>query len=208
MIAITTTFAQSLAALRAHPAVSSRDIQACLKSTGAFAFTEQVHNTMVQYSIDPLEVFALPQKAVKRAIQFAHAVRIGDYKNVDATTACGLYALKLAPEQSFDYDTLHFLIAGVARVDGAGGDTKGVQRSKLARLFSRVGVNTVSTQKSRSFGDNGFCQALGITFAPTRTQNRTVTLNENHPLVIEFCAMIDRATTAQLDTIAGKGGDE
>lgn len=198
-------YAQALQALKNHPAVASKDIEACLKGTGKFAYTEKVHAAMVTYGIDPEVVFALPQKAVKRAIQMVGAVYHQQYAAVDATTACGTYALHLAPGHELCYDSLHFLIGGIARVEGATGDTKGVSRAKLARLFARVGVNTVSTQKSRTWGDNGFAQALGMTWAPTRTQGRVVTLNPEHPLVRAFVALIDKGTDAQIDQIGAKG---
>jgi hypothetical protein len=201
------TFAQGIAALRAHYNAGSKDIQAVLSGRGKFGYTEQIHAAMIAHGVNPLELFELPQKQVKRAVQMVHAIVTKTYRDIDATTACGLYALNLSPDDALSFDTLHLLIAGIARTDGATGDTKGVQRSRLARMFSRVGVNTVSTQKSRSWGDNGFCQALGVTFAPVRTQDRVVTLNREHPLTVAFLRMVDGATDAQIDQIGGKTED-
>lgn len=204
---ITTTFAHGIAALRAHYNAGSKDIQAVLSGRGKFGYTEQIHAAMVAHSVDPLELFALPQKQVKRAVQMVHAIVTKTYKDIDATTACGLYALNLSPDDSLTFDTLHFLIAGMVRTDGATGDVKGVQRSRLGKMFAKVGINTVSTQKSRSWGDNGFCQALGVTFAPVRTQDRVVTLNREHPLTVAFLKMVDGATDAQIAQIGGDKGE-
>lgn len=202
------TFAQALGALRTHKGASTPDIGAVLKGTGKFGYTEALHSLATKtYGIDVLNLFQLPQKQIKRAVQFIGAAASTDYHNFDATTACGLYALALAPQNELSFDSLHFLIAGIARAEGAGGDTKGVQRSKLARMFARVGVNTVSTQKSRSFGNNGFCDHIGMTCAMHGTKDRVVTLNVDHPLVIKFLSMIDKGTDAQIDSIGGVKGE-
>ena len=199
------TFAQALGALRTHKGAGTPDIAAVLKGTGKFGYTEALHALAVKtYKVDVFNLFQLPQKQVKRAVQFIGAAAGSDYHHFDATTACGLYALHLAPNNELSFDSLHFLIAGIARAEGAGGDTKGVQRSKLARMFAKVGVNTVSTQKSRSFGNNGFCDHLGITGATHGTKDRIVSLNTGHPLVVKFLSMIDKGTDSQIDSIGGK----
>lgn len=205
MNAIATTYADGVALLRKHYNVTSKDIQTVLAGKSPkFGYNEKVHAQLIALGIDPADVFTLQQKAIKRALQFVHATLTGDYRAVDATTACGTLALYLSPDHALEYDALHELIGGIARTEGASGNLKGVSRAKLAKMFARVGVNTVSTQKSRTWGDGGFAQALGMTFAPTRTKGRTVTLNTDHPLTVRFLAMIDRATDAQIDQIGGK----
>jgi hypothetical protein len=198
------TYAEARAVLTAHRAAASKDIEAVLRDKGKFAFVESTFVAMKDYGIDFKTLFSLPQKQVKRAIQMVNAITEKNYKNIDATTACGLYALHLSPEGALSYDSLHVLIAGYARVDGATGDTKGVSRARLAKMFARVGANTVSTQKSRTWGDNGFCDALGATAAKHKTHDRMVQLNREHPLVTAFVSLVESATMGQLEEIGGE----
>jgi hypothetical protein len=198
------TFEQARNILAAHRAAASKDIEATLKDKGKFAFVESTFTGMQGFGVDFKVLFGLPQKQVKRAIQMVNAITEKNYRNIDATSACGLYALHLSPDAALSYDTLHYAIGGVVRAEGASGDLKGVSRSRLARMFSKVGQNTVSTQKSRSWGDNGFCDALGMTSAAHRTQDRVVSLNREHPLVQAFVSLVDSATEQQIDEIGGE----
>jgi hypothetical protein len=207
MNASTTTYARGIALLNAHPARASADISAVLNPRSAFGFVEKTAQAFDRFGIDADIVFSLPQKQVKRAVQMVNAVVSGTYDKIDATTACGLYALRLSPDNALEYDALHLLISGVVRKEDSLIDQKGVSRSILRRLFARVGANTVSTQKSRSFGNNGFCDALGMTGATHGKVNRMVDLNPAHPLTVAFFEMVDKANPAQIDAIGGGKGE-
>jgi hypothetical protein len=198
------TYAQARKLIEGHRNAQSKDIEAVLKDKGKFAFVESTFEAMKGYGLDFKVLFALPQKQIKRAVQMVNAITEKNYKHVDATTACGLYALHLAPEGALSYDSLHYLIAGMVRTDGATGDVKGVSRARLGKMFAKVGANTVSTQKSRTWGDNGFCDALGATTAKHKTHDRMVSLNREHPLVTAFVTLVETATDAQLSEIGGE----
>jgi len=74
----------------------------------------------------------------------------------------------------------------------------------LDRLVGRIGRGTVETQLSRSFGENGFCLALGMV-TTVGAKNFAVTVNPDNPLSQRFYKLIDGASAAQLDELFGEG---
>jgi hypothetical protein len=203
------TYAQRIEALRAHRlAATSDDMSKVLgggRKSSVFAFTEAVNAAVDRFGIDTSAIFATDRnpKVIKRFVQFVHGINARDFKAIDKTSAKVLYAMKLAGEHTLTTDALAYLVSGSVKEGKVSPETRGVSSRVASRLFGSVGQTTAPTQISRSVGDNGFMQLAGMTSAPKGKQNRAYTLNEAHPLVREFFAVIEGATDGQLSEMVG-----
>ena len=201
------TYATRRALLASHRLAStSADMSAILnKESSAFHFSEKVNAKIDELGIDPTPIFAIDRnpKAIKRFIQFVHAINAKDYKNVDATTATIIYALKVTGDSPLTVDALHYLAAGL-KWGKVAPETRGVSRSTIGRLFARVGLSTVPTQASRTVGKNGFLQLIGATVGEPGKQNQAVRLNAGHPLIVAFFDVMNNATEGQISEVVGE----
>lgn len=203
----TNTYETRLAALRAHRlATTSDDMNKVLgggRKASVFCFTEAVNAAVDTYGIDTSAIFAADRnpKVIKRFVQFMHGVIARDFKSIDKTSAKILYSMKLAGEHALTTDALAYLVSGSVKEGKTSPESRGVSTRVVSRLFGSVGQTTAPTQISRSVGDNGFMQLAGMTAAPKGKQNRAYVLNESHPLVREFFAVVEGATDGQLDEL-------
>ena len=123
---------------------------------------EYAGSLMVKGNIDAQQIIdaiaqRFPVKANMRMFEMFDKMRSG--KGSDRTTllaTCG--ALVGAQSRS----AVHFAVSGKGdeNTSDCVPDTATVR--KLQKVFGLVGVSTVATQLSRSFGKNGFCNVLGI----------------------------------------------
>lgn len=200
------TYAARVDMLKGHRlAATSADMRAVLTNDkSAFHFSESVNAKIDELGIDPAPIFAPDRnpKAIKRFIQFVHAINAKEYKQIDVTTATIVYALHLTGESPLTTDALHYLAAGL-KAGKVSPETRGVNRSTVSRLFGRVGLSTVPTQASRTVGKNGFLQLIGATVGEPGKQNQAVRLNPTHPLIVAFFAVMNAATAGQIDDMVG-----
>lgn len=191
---------------------SAKDVDAMTRGKGFFYLDEKSAGYLAQTGIKPetlAQIFPadgkINPKVPKRFIQLVNGLHAASYKNIDATTARALIALRVAGG-TLNRDALHNLLTGKIKVEGVSPETRGVGVRGLDRLVGRIGRGTVETQLSRSFGVNGFCGILGMT-STAGAQNFAVTLNPDAVFSRRFFALIDNATEGQLDELFG-GEDE
>lgn len=201
-------FAARVDLLKKHRlAATSEDMQAVLnKPTSPFFFSEKVSQQIDLWGVNTDTIFATDRnpKAIKRFIQFTHAVNAASYKNVDVTTAVIIYALHLAKGKPLTVDALHYLGTGGALAEGrVSPETRGVSTRVLLKVLGKVGISTVPTQASRTVGRNGFLQLVGATVGEPGKTNQVVTLNSEHPMIQGFLACMNKATDKQLDEMKG-----
>jgi hypothetical protein len=199
---INTKFSQVITALKNHKGAGTTDILACLNPTSVFGYTQQVHDGFLKYGIDPLDIVCLPQKQVKRAFQFGHGIVAGNYGQIDPTYSCGLYGVILAG-QAVRTEGLLELITGLCK-PGNDGQTKGVSRAKLRKMFASVKTSTALTKISGAFGANGVFQALGMSYGIPGTANREIYVNIDHPMVKRFIEVVEKLTDAQVESMGKK----
>lgn len=154
--------------------------------------------------VDGIFAIGINPKVPKRFVQFVNAVSAGDYTKIDRTSAKGIYALMLAGEFSLCRKALAALVSRYQR-EGVSENTRGISMMTLSKLFKGdVGANTVETQISRTFGENGFAQQAGLTFGNPKTQNREFWVNLDSPLVKRFESLIQKATDKQIESIGSE----
>lgn len=186
-------------------AATSADLKAVLTNEKSpFHWCESVNAKIDEWGIDPTPVFAVDRnpKAIKRFIQFVHAIDAKQYKQVDLTTCTILYALHLAGDNPLTVDALHYIGAGL-KSGKISPETRGVSRQTVQKLFGRVGLSTIPTQTSRSVGANGFLQLVGATVGEPRKPNQSVRLVNTHPMVTAFFDLMNKASQAQIDEMIG-----
>ena len=199
------TYAQALDLLRTHKAAHTSDIKATLKH-GKYAYTELVHQFCADNSIDIVQIFALPQKQIKRFCQFLGALLHNEIKNFDYTHARILLAMREAGSYNLTRSAIAALAAGIIVPNT---NTRGITKAQINALFSmHHRMSTVETKVSNSTGKNGFYQMLGITYGKPGEQNREFTLNRNHVLTKLFFNVIDNARESQLREMVGANGDD
>lgn len=189
--------------LRDHSAAKT-DLARCIDTGNLkYGFTEQTLAAGEIYGVDFEGVFALPQKQIMRTVQLVNALHAGTYKHLDYTHARILCAMQLAGSYNLNTDAIISLAAN-ARDPRA--NTRGISLGALNAMFSSAHrLSTVQTKMSNSTGKNGIYQFLGMSWGAPGEQNHTVSLNCDHPMVIRFFDLINRATTGQInELIAGK----
>jgi hypothetical protein len=201
------SYTSLVANLQAHKAAKT-DLAKCIDTGNLqYGFTQSTANYAEKMGIDltPLFSSSTGQKQIMRCIQFLNALESKVYKNLDFTHARVLCAMRLAGSYDLTYDAIIALCAGVR---SGTANTRGISYSVLNKMSaSKHGLNTVSTKVSNSVGANGFYQVLGLTFGAPGTVNRTVSLNDSHPLVTRFFEVINSATVGQLDEMTGGKAD-
>lgn len=196
-------FALALATLEAHPARAKSDIAVCFKPSSKHYFDRKTYDAGIALGVDWSVALKLPQKQVKRLTQLVNAVSSGVVGMLDATHARALIAMRLAGSFNLTTDAVTALAAGVYR-DGI--NTRGVGVSQVRAMFARShGLSTVQTKISNSLGANGLYQVTGMTYGQPGKQNREFALNEEHPMVVAFFDLINRATVGQIEALAGEG---
>jgi hypothetical protein len=99
----------------------------------------------------------LPVKATMRMLEMFERMYRG--KGSDRTT---LLAVCGALMGATSRNAVHFAVTGKGDENTSDHVKNTARVRKLQKLFGLVGVTTVSTQLSRSFGKNGFCNILGM----------------------------------------------
>jgi hypothetical protein len=99
----------------------------------------------------------LPVKANMRMLEMFDRMRSG--KGSDRTT---LLAIAGALIGATSRSAVHFAVSGKGDENTSDHVRDTATVRKLQNVFGRVGVTTVATQLSRSFGKNGFCNVLGM----------------------------------------------
>ena len=194
--------------LSAHSKVAGGDISPMLNKEHSFFYVDaQTANAIATWGIESQarDCFATDRnpKVCKRFAQFVNAVNAKNFKNIDATTIRGLYALRAAGG-SLTRDALYNLLTGKVKVEGVSPETKGVGLRQLDALgLNRVGRGTAETQISRTFGANGFARFLGMVTSDARV-NPVFTLDLSHPLTQEVFALVDNANAAQIAEMVGE----
>lgn len=199
MTAKNISFKTALKLIDAHPKAATPDIEA-LKKPGKFEYTERVHEYFVENEIDLKKFLALPQKQVKRGVQFLGAILHDGIQNFDATHARVLIAMRAAGVYKLQRDAIIVLAAG-KRVHNA--NTRGITKAQIDALFARThGISTVKSKVSNSIGKNGFYSLFGIT---SKENSETVfALNAESPLLKAFYSKIDNASESTLREMSGE----
>lgn len=208
------SFDARLATLKAHRlAATSKDINAILgntKKASVFEFTPVINAQIDAWGIDPSLIINSDRnpKVIKRFIQFIYAVQVADYKEVDRTTAICVYALQAAGGMPLTTDALTYLGAQLKK-GAMSPETRGVSKTTLGKLFDGfTGLGSIRSQLSRTFGENGFMQLTGASIGEPGKVNQRVLINEKHPMVIAFFAMMNKATPEQLAQIRAPKNEE
>lgn len=186
---------------------TNADLDKVLNSPRAACFfTEKMNAQIDAWGVDTSGVFGIdaPVKGIMRFCQFAYAVSAESYTDCDTTTATIIYALHLSGSGELNRDALTYLAARIRDTGATNVNTKGVSRTKLAKLFGTKNVSTVCTQLSRSLGKNGFLVRTGAV-STTGSKNAATQLVPTHPMVRAFMHMFEKGTEAQIDTMVNKG---
>lgn len=202
-------YTHTLAALKTRSEVTTgagKDLAKCLNPlNGQYGFSESVYQFGLNNGFDWSTLFALPQKQVMRAIQFACAIVAGNRLYFDYTHARVLCAARLAGNYDLNTDAIIGLAAGIKSPTA---NYRGITSSAVNQLFAQSHkLTTVQTKVSNMTGRNGWAQVSGVTFAAP-TVNHSIALNLEHQMVVKFFDLIDASTQNQIDAMIAKGNGE